>query len=62
MGKHRSNIWGVELSDKKKINMKYTTALDSRQSTTAHTTTNQKQAAASEGSMERRCDKRDAWG
>jgi hypothetical protein len=38
--------------------MKYTTALDSRQSTMAHTTTNQKQAAGMEG----RCDERDAWG
>ena len=42
--------------------MKYITALDSRRSTTAHTTTNQKQAAATEGSMEGRCDERDAWG
>ncbi len=32
--------------------MKYTTALGSRWSTTAHTTTNHKQAAATEGSME----------
>ena len=43
--------------------MKYTTTLDSRQSTTARTTTNQKQAAAMEGSTEgTRCDERDAWG
>ena len=43
--------------------MKYTTTLDSRQSTTARTTTNQKQAATIEGSTEgTRCDKRDAWG
>ncbi len=42
--------------------MKYTTALDSRRSTMAHTTTNQKQAAATEGSMEGRCNERDAWG
>jgi hypothetical protein len=42
--------------------MKYTTALDGGQSTTAHTTTNQKQAVAKEGSMEGRCDERDAWG
>ena len=42
--------------------MKYTMALDIRQSTMAHTTTNQKQAAATEGSMEGRCDERDAWG
>ena len=38
-------------------------ALDSRRSTTAHrTTTNQKQAALTEGSMEGRCDEQDAWG
>ncbi len=62
MGRHRSIVWGVKLSNKKIINMKYTTALDSRRSTTAHTTTNQKQAAATERSMEGRCDERDAWG
>jgi hypothetical protein len=45
------------------INMKYTMALDSRQSTTtAHTTTNQKQAAATERSMEGRCNEQDMWG
>ena len=42
--------------------MKYTTALDSCQSTMAHTTTNQKQAAVTEGSMEGRYDERDTWG
>ena len=31
MGRRHSSIWGVELSDKKKIKMKYTTALDSSQ-------------------------------
>jgi hypothetical protein len=62
MGRHRSIVWGVELSDKKLINMKYTTTFDSRRSTTAHTTTNQKHSAATEGRMEGRCDKRDEWG
>jgi hypothetical protein len=42
--------------------MKYTTALDSRRSTTAHTSTNQKQAAATEGNMEGMCDEQDTWG
>jgi hypothetical protein len=43
--------------------MKYIMALDSRQSTTARTTTNQKQAAGTEGSTEgTRCYQRDAWG
>ena len=42
--------------------MEYTMALDSHRSTMAHTTTSQKQAAATEGSMEGRCDEREAWG
>ena len=42
--------------------MKYTTALDSRRSTMAHIATNQKQAAATEGSTEGRCGERDALG
>ncbi len=62
MGRHRSIVWGVKLSDKKYIYMKYTTALYNRRSTTAHTTTNQKQAAATEGSMEGRYEEWKAWG
>ena len=46
----------------KKINIKYTTALDGRRSMTLNATTNQKQAAATEGSMEGICNERDAWG
>jgi hypothetical protein len=62
MGRHSSIVWAVELSNKKYINIKYTTALDSHRSTMARTTTNQKQAATTEGSVEGRCDERDAWG
>ena len=29
MGRHSSIVWGIELSNKKLINMKYTTALNS---------------------------------
>ncbi len=36
--------------------------LDGRRSTTAHTTTNQKQASATEESIERMCAGREAWG
>ena len=36
--------------------------LDGRQSTTAHTTTNQKQASLMDGSMERMCAGREARG
>jgi hypothetical protein len=62
VGGHRPIVWGGELSDKKIYIIKYTAALNGRQSANQHTTTNQKQAAAAEGSMEGICDERDAWG
>jgi len=62
VGGHRPIVWGCELSDKKIYIIKYTAALIGRQSANQHTTTNQKQAAAAEGSMEGICDERDAWG
>jgi hypothetical protein len=37
-------------------------AIDGRQSNILHTTTNQKQATATEGSMEGRCNKWEVWG
>ena len=46
-------VWGIEWSGKK-INMKNTTALNGRRLIILHTTTNQKQAAATEGSMKGR--------
>jgi hypothetical protein len=36
--------------------------LNSRRPLNTHTKTNQKQAAVTEGSMEGRCNKQDAWG
>ncbi len=62
MGGHRSIVWGVELSNEKETNIKYTTALNGRRSMIVNATTNQKLAAATEGSMEGRCDEREARG
>ena len=44
------------------MKIKYTVGLIGRQSADQNTTTNQKQAAVTEGSMEGICDERDAWG
>ena len=44
------------------MKMKYVVALDGRQSTIKHITTNQKQAAATEGAMEGRRNEREVWG
>ena len=61
--------WGVfryhlgaanKVTKNKKI--KYGVALDGRQLAKKHTTTNQKQAAATEVTMEGRRDEREAWG
>jgi len=46
----------------KKQNNKIRRGLDGCRLAKKHTTTNQKQAAAMEGTMERRHDKREAWG
>ncbi len=62
MGGHRPIVWGGELSNNKKYIIKYTAALNGCQLANQHTTTNQKQAAATEGSMEGMCDERGAWG
>ena len=40
----------------------YIMSLDGRRSTTTHTTTNQKQADATEGIIEGRCNEHDMWG
>ena len=37
-------------------------AIDGRRSNILHTTTNRKQAAATEGTMKGTCDKQEAWG
>ncbi len=62
MGGHRSTVWAGELSDDKIYNIKYTAALNGRRSTILNATTNQKLAAATEGSMEGRFDEREAQG
>ncbi len=55
-GGHHPIVWGREWNDKKEKYIKYIVTLDGRQSNILHTTTNQKQATAMEGSMEGRCD------
>ena len=62
MGGHRPIVWGGELSDEKILNIKYTAALNGRWSMMVNTTTNQKLAAATKGSMEGRCDEREVRG
>ncbi len=60
MGGHRPIVWGVELSNEKENNIRYTTALNDRRLMIFDTTTNQKLVAAMEGSMEGRFDEREA--
>ncbi len=62
MGGHCPIVWGIELSDKKETNIKYTTALNGCRLMILNATTNQKQVAATERSMEGRCDKREVRG
>ncbi len=62
MGGHRPIVWGVELSNKKENNIRYTTALNGRRSMIFNATTNQKLVAATEGSMEGRFDEQEAQG
>jgi hypothetical protein len=62
MGGHRLIVWGVELSNEKEKYIKYTMVLIGGRSMILNATTNQKLAATTEGSMEGRCNKREAWG
>ena len=62
VGKHCPVIWDVEWSDAKIIKIQYMVAFIGHQSANQNTTTNQKQAFATEGSMEGIFNKRDAWG
>ena len=62
MGKHCPVAWDVEWSDAKIIKIEYMVAFIGRHLANQNTTTNQKQAAATEGSMEGIFDKRDAGG
>jgi hypothetical protein len=59
---HRPIVWGGEWNDEKINNKKYVVALDGRQSAKKHTTINQKQSAATEGTTEGRRDEREARG
>ena len=55
-------LFGASNGAAKNKNKKYIVALDGRQTTTSHTTTNPKQAAATERTMKGRRDKREAQG
>ena len=65
------NAWGtlshclgrqMEVSDEKNREMGWALAIDGRRLNILHTTTNQKQAAATEGTMKGRHDEREARG
>ena len=62
VGKHCPIVWDVKWSDAKIIKIQYMVAFIGRQSANQNTTTNQKQATTTEGSMEGIFDKRDVWG
>ncbi len=55
-------VWDVEWRNTKIMKIKYTVGLIGRQLVDQNTITNQKQAAAMEGSMEGICEERDVWG
>ena len=57
-------VWGVEWrrATKKNREMGWALGVDGRRLKILHTTTNQKQAAATEGTMEGRRDEREARG
>ena len=57
-----SHRLGQQMERQKNREMGGALAIDGCQRTISHTTTNQKQAAALEGSMKERCDKWEAWG
>ena len=57
-----SHRLGWQIDRQKIFNINYTAALNGRRSTILNATTNQKLAAATEGSMEGRFDEREAQG
>jgi hypothetical protein len=61
-GGRPSHRLGRRIDRQKKYNINYTAALNGRRSMILNATTNQKLAAATEGSMEGRCDEREARG
>ena len=56
VGKRCPIVWDVEWSNTKIMKIKYTVGLIGRQSVDQNTTTNQKQVAIMEGSMEGICN------
>jgi hypothetical protein len=62
LGKHCPVVWDVEWSDAKIIKIQYMVAFIGRQSANQNTTTNQKQAAMTEGRIDGIFDERDMWG
>ncbi len=62
VGKNCCVVWDVEWSNAKFIKIQYMVAFIDRQLANQNTKTNQKQVAATEGSMEGIFNKRDAWG
>ena len=61
-GVRRPIVWGGEWNDEKNNNQKYIVAFCGLQAMFFNTTTNQKRAAAMEGSMEGRRDEQGARG
>ena len=62
MGKLNPVVWDVKWSVAKIIKIQYTVAFIGHQSANQNSTTNQKQAAVTEGSMEGRYEEWVAWG
>ena len=58
-GVRRPIVWGGEWNDEKIKNEKYVVAFGGLQAMIFNTTTNQKQASATEGTMEGRRDERE---
>ncbi len=61
-GGRRIIVWGWQIEWQKIKKRNTPLPSDGCQLTTAHTTTNQKQASATEGSIERMCTGWEAWG
>ena len=62
VGGHRPVVWGVEWSNAKIIKIQYMVAFIGRQLVDQNTSTNQKQVATTEGSIEGICNEQDTWG
>jgi hypothetical protein len=62
VGKRCPIVWDVKWSNANIMKIKYTVALIGHQLADQYATTNQKQVATTEGSMEGICNEQDAWG